>query len=229
MPRRETATPLARTSAVSSPATAPVARTEPPAPSSAEASTAPAVDPLRLALYHHRAGDFESALLAYRALLKQDELNASVHNNLGMLYQQKNLQDEAAREFQRALFIDPDYALARNNLGVTLLRQGKLDAAAAQFRALLERDARNTDALVNLALTQKGAGQVEQARSSLARALAISPRDAAAHYNLAVLFDEAGEAARAVEHYRGFLDNAGSEHAERAPHIRARIEALSKR
>jgi hypothetical protein len=47
-------------------------------------------DPMRLALYHHRAGDFERALIQYRAVLQKDELNAAAHNNLGMLYQERS-------------------------------------------------------------------------------------------------------------------------------------------
>lgn len=204
------------------------ARAAAPAPSADGAPSTPASggDLMNVALYHHRAGDFENALIAYRTLLQQNEMNAAVHNNIGLLYQQKNLLDDAARAFERALLIDARYALAHNNYGVTLLRQGRPDAAVARFRTVLEIDPRNVDAMVNLALAEKDAGRAEQARASLLRALGEAPRHAMAHYNLAVLHDEAGEAARAIEHYRAFLEHAGVDHADRTSSVRARLDAL---
>lgn len=50
----------------------------------------------------------------------------------------------------------------------------------------------------------------------------------AAHYNLAQLYDQTNEAARAVEHYRRFLEIAGAGPAGRAASVRARIAELSR-
>ena len=191
-------------------------------------ASATAVNDLDLALYYHRAGDFENALQHYRALLQRNELNAQAHNNLGLLYQEKNLLQESARELQRAILIEPRNAGARNNYGVTLLMQGKPDEATAQFRSVLALDPQNLDALVNLALAQRAGGQLDVARETLLGALMIAPRNAAAHYNLGQLYDQTNEPARAVEHYRKFLETAGAEHATRAAAVRARIAALSR-
>ena len=38
---------------------------------------------------------------------QRNELNAQAHNNLGLLYQEKNLLQESARELQRAILIEP--------------------------------------------------------------------------------------------------------------------------
>jgi Tfp pilus assembly protein PilF len=183
---------------------------------------------LALALYYHRAGDFENALQHYRALLQRNELNAQAHNNLGLLYQEKKLLTESAGELSRAVLIEPGNVLAHNNYGVTLLLQGRADEAAAQFRTALTLDPRNVDALVNLALAQRDGRQPEVAKETLLEALTISPRSAAAHYNLAQLYDQTSEAARAVDHYRKFLEYAGAEYASRAAAVRARVDALSR-
>jgi Tfp pilus assembly protein PilF len=208
--RRQPATPLTR----------------PEAGTSINQSTT--ANDLELALYYHRAGDFENALQHYRALLQRNELNAQAHNNLGLLYQEKNLLQESARELQRAILIEPRNAGARNNYGVTLLMQGKPDEATAQFRSVLALDSQNLDALVNLALAQRASGQLDVAKETLLSALTIAPRNAAAHYNLGQVYDQTNEPARAVEHYRKFLETAGSEHATRAVAVRARIAALSR-
>jgi Tfp pilus assembly protein PilF len=183
---------------------------------------------LELALYYHRAGDFPNALQRYRALLERDELNAQAHNNLGLLYQERNLLQESARELQRATLIEPRNAGTHNNYGVTLLRLGRLDEAVAEFQTALSLDRRNLDALVNLGQAERTAGQLDTAKETLLRVLNVAPQHAAAHYNLAQLYDETNEPARAVEHYRLFLDNAGADLADRGAAVRARIAALSR-
>lgn len=182
---------------------------------------------LTLALYYHRSGDYAKALQHYRALLDRNELNAQAHNNLGLLYQQANLLQESARELQRAVVLEPRNPGTRNNYGVTLLMLGRLDHAAAEFQTALWLEPQNVDALINLSLVQRQAGQLDAAKETLLRVLNVVPQNAPAHYNLAQLYEDTNERARAVEHYRLFLDNAGAEHADRATLVRARIAALN--
>jgi len=87
---------------------------------------------------------------------------------------------------------------------------------------------RNVDALVNLAMSLRAAGKFDLAKETLVKAVAIAPGNAAAHYNLGQLYDQTDEPARAVEHYRTFLETAGAEHASRASAVRARIAVLSR-
>jgi Tfp pilus assembly protein PilF len=200
----------------------------PPQAPAAAVSRGPAAetDHFKLALYYQRVGDFENALIHYRAVLAENELNAEAHNNLGVLYQSKGLLDEAIGEFQRATFIDPRYEKAHNNLGVALLRSGKTDAAATEFRSIVARDSRNVEALTNLSLALKAAGRPEEARETLQRVLTLNGRYAQAHYNLALIYEERGEFQRAVDHYEQFLANAGSENASLSVDVRARVHAL---
>jgi Tfp pilus assembly protein PilF len=198
-----------------------------PDPDKAGASAPSPADDLELALYYHRTGDYEKALQRYRAVLERNELNAQAHNNLGLLYQERNLLQDSARELQRAVVLEPRNAGTRNNYGVTLLMLGELDHAAAEFQTALWLEPQNVDALINLSLVQRKTGQLDTAKETLLRVLNIAPTSAPAHYNLAQLYDDTNERARAVEHYRLFLDNAGAEHANRAPLVRARIAALN--
>lgn len=183
---------------------------------------------LDLALQYHRAGDFDRARERYRAILERDERNAQAHNNLGLLYQQKGLLTDSLRELERAITLEPRNAGTRNNYGVTLLMLGQTDRAAAEFHSALTIEPGNLDARVNLALTERTSGQMDMAKETLLEVLNRAPRNAAAHYNLAQLYDQTNEPARAVEHYRMFLENSGAEHADRAATVRARIAALSK-
>jgi Tfp pilus assembly protein PilF len=196
-------------------------------PGKVDASTPPPANDLELALYYHRTGDYTRALQRYRALIEQNELNAQAHNNLGLLYQERNLLQESARELQRAVVLEPRNAGTRNNYGVTLLMLGQVDHAAAEFQTALWLEPQNLDALINLSLVQRKTGHLDTAKETLLRVLNVAPKNAPAHYNLAQLYDDTNERARAVEHYRLFLDNAGADHADRAPLVRARIAALN--
>jgi len=112
--------------------------------------------------------------------------------------------------------------------GQKLREDGKLDEAVAEFRSALNLEPGNLDARVNLALAERSAGQLDRAKETLLDVLNRAPANAPAHYNLAQLYDQTNEPARAVEHYRLFLEHAGAEHSARAAPVRARIAALSK-
>jgi Tfp pilus assembly protein PilF len=201
-----------------------------PRPPSRERTSGAAVsgpDDFQLALYYQRSGDFEQSLVHYKAVIGRDELNVEAHNNLGRLYLDKGLTDDAVREFQRVAAIDPRYVQARVNLAAAYFKQGHYDLSSAEARAALALEPRNVDALVNLALAEKAAGQVADARESLLAALRIDQHNAAAHYNLARQYEEVGESALALSHYEAFLKYAGPEQAAFAPDVRGRIAALS--
>lgn len=200
-----------------------------PTPRAAASTATTETEDFNLAVYLQRAGDFDTALMKYRAVLQKNELNVQARNNLGLLYLERGMLEEAVRELKHALTIDPAYARARTNLGVALMRQNQFDAAASEFGVVLAQTPRDVDALVNLALVETAGEDYARAKDLLIRALAIAPRNAWAHYNLAVVFDHSGEVARAVEHYRAFLDNAGPDVSARAPDVRARLDALTRR
>lgn len=183
-------------------------------------------DHFEAALSSQRAGDFESALLHYQALLQSNEFNAKVHNNLGLLYHERGLTYEADQAFERALAIDPRYVKAHNNLGVARLRQGRNDEATAAFRTALRLDPTNVESLVNLALALKGAGRVEEARETLLQALTMNGYSAPGHYNLALFYEETGDISRAVDHFESFLEYGRVEYAQLATQVRDRLADL---
>jgi Tfp pilus assembly protein PilF len=199
-------------------------RIDSPAPASALTSN----HDLELAIQAQRAGDFDGALQRYRTLLEKNELNVQARNNLGILYQEKGLLQDSLRELQRAATIEPRNAGTHNNYGVTLLLLGRTDHAVAEFQTALKLDPGNLDARVNLALAERSSGHLDAAKEALLEVLSRAPANAPAHYNLAQLYDQTNEPARAVEHYRLFLDHASAEQAGRADPVRARIAALSK-
>ncbi len=71
-----------------------------------------------------RAGDFDSAIKYYQQALISDPKYATVHNDLGILYEQKGLDDKAKMEYLNALKINPHYIRAHSNLALLYEKSG---------------------------------------------------------------------------------------------------------
>ena len=67
-----------------------------------------------------------------------DPTDAGAHNNLGVLYYNKGMLDEAVAAFTRALSIDPRMATAERNLHIAWRETGLFDRAVADLARKLE-------------------------------------------------------------------------------------------
>ena len=124
------------------------------------------------AMMYQRLGDFENALVSYRQVLQRDDLNVEAHNNLGVLYRDKGLLDDAIRHFQRAIAINPRLrARAEQSRRRVSRRSGSSTRPRRSFTAALAIDPKNVESMVNLSTVEKESGQRDEARR-LARARA---------------------------------------------------------
>ena len=85
------------------------------------------------------------------------------------------------------------------------------------------------ESLTNLAVVMLETDRAEEAATLLRQALALDPRHAASHYNLALILERRGEVQAAIQHYRSFIDNSGSDQAVLAGEARRRVAALSEK
>jgi tetratricopeptide (TPR) repeat protein len=76
------------------------------------------------------AGRYSEAIAAYQAVLKRDPRNVDALTHLGFIVALGGHADTALETIDRALAIDPDYALAHYYRG-QVLYEGKRDAAGA--------------------------------------------------------------------------------------------------
>lgn len=81
-----------------------------------------------------------------------DPLTASEHSDLGVVYETTGELDLAAREYHRALRLDPHRAQARVNLGNVEAARGRWRGAEKCFRRALVDSSTNADAMNNLAM-----------------------------------------------------------------------------
>jgi len=97
-----------------------------------------------------------------------DPLTAPEHNDLGVVYEAQGRPDLAAREYRRALKLDPHFGRARLNLGNTQAAVGRWPAAEREYRRALGDLPGDPDAPNNLAMALLRQGRDLAAAESLA-------------------------------------------------------------
>ena len=134
---------------------APPARPAPAVPPVPARRPAPVAPPLPAAPRDHAAearqlaneGRLTAALAACDRALAANRLAPAHHYLRGIILQEQDAAADAAKALRRALYLDPDFALAHFTLGHLLLRQGRRADAVRSFanaRALLRACAPET-------------------------------------------------------------------------------------
>jgi Flp pilus assembly protein TadD len=148
------------------------------------------VRPLRIALALLAAGALSGC--AHFVVL-HDPLTASEHNDLGVAYESSGQLDLAAREYRKALRLDPHEAGARVNLGNVEAASGRWGSAEQCYRRALRDAPADYDAMNNLAVALLRQGRrLDEARALAERAVAAgTARDSIYRATLAEV-DSAG-------------------------------------
>ena len=101
-----------------------------------------------------------------------DPNDAGAHNNLGVLYYNKGMLDEAVAAFTRALSIDARMATAERNLHIAWRDTGLFDSEISALEQRLAHDALDRDTRRRLADALLLAGEATRAISHYERLLA---------------------------------------------------------
>ena len=100
-----------------------------------------------LASLYEKKGDQASAQLEYKALADVDPGNAAVTwYNVGAIAKNSDKNDEAVKAFQKAIELNPKYAIAHRELGYALVKQGDFKGAVVHFNKYLELEPKASDA-----------------------------------------------------------------------------------
>jgi tetratricopeptide (TPR) repeat protein len=151
--------------------------------------------------------------LARRVGLKEDtirgkETEAQERRNLGIAFYRTGMLDDAVREFERVLELEPGDLPSRSHLAFIRLREGNSREAIRRFRDLLEDGGPHYGTFVNLGLALRLTGRVQDALLVLEEAEKLRPGKPLTALSRAITLVHAHDfiAARAsFERYRTLL------------------------
>jgi tetratricopeptide (TPR) repeat protein len=126
-----------------------------------------------------------------------DPSDAGAHNNLGVLYYQKGLIEDAIAEFVRALELDSKMQVAQSNLDIAYRESGHYDRRITELRERVRRHAEDREARWELGRALAALGRHPDAIAEFQALLAWQPSDVPAMLQLGL-----------AEKARGNLDTA---------------------
>jgi len=132
-----------------------------------------------------------------------DPADAGAHNNLGVLYYNKGLYQEAVSAFMKALELDPSMRVAQRNLEIAYFNTGYYDTRIPELRERLRQRPDDRESRWELGRTFALLGQQESAAEEFRALLKHSPDDVGALLQLALAEKQSGDIERAqglVEH-----------------------------
>jgi tetratricopeptide (TPR) repeat protein len=109
--------------------------------------------------------------------------------------------EEAARQFEEAMRIDPGDFQARRNLGLALYHMGRAEDALAQYRAIAPPNPDSSALHYDIGLALDLEGRPAEAAGEYARAVQLDPGDAEALNNLGSALYRTGRLTEAVLAY----------------------------
>src|SRR6266540_2289201 len=132
-----------------------------------------------------------------------DPSDAGAHNNLGVLYYQKGLVEDAIAAFTRALELDPKMQVAQRNLeiayhdtrwelGRAYAILGAHEEAVGEFEQLLAHRPKDVAAIIQLGLAEKNRGRLEVATEWFLRAVEEEPDSSVVHFYLGEVYYNRG-------------------------------------
>ena len=143
-------------------------------------------------------GDLARSIAHCRKAIATDPENASAHNDLGVLYLNSGMTEEALAEFKRAIALQPTFSAAALNAGFASLSFGEFENAERFARTAL--DSRKLDHRGNLLLGWSLVAQNRYTAAAL-ESLQIAARD----------FPEAHLAAADLHMHQASFDKARAE------------------
>ena len=123
-------------------------------------------------------------------------------NDLGAIYLKLGKYEQAIKQFQKALEVDPGYTMGPFLFGDVYTDEKNYQSKINEFKDVIKINREYARAHNYLGLTHLKKKSYSSAETSLLESIKINPKYAKAHNNLGVLYEEMGETAKAIESYQ---------------------------
>lgn len=157
---------------------------------------------MRAGYEHLKAGDYKSAVVAYKKALEINQGNSEVHNHMGIALFRQGMLAEAIEHYSEAVRLNPKYSQAYYNLGNALLSQDKTGEAVEKLKKAIELDPGFADAFNGLGVALQKQNKLDEAAQYFKKAVALKPDFTETHKNLADLLIMKGRYDEALLHCR---------------------------
>jgi tetratricopeptide (TPR) repeat protein len=124
------------------------------------------------------------------------------HLNVGVAFYRSGMMEDAAREFELALIIEPTQARANFMMGLIAFRRGRLEDALRHFGSMPPGAGNTYSVHRNTALILELLGRYDDALGVLEEALVTKPKDPQVHLARAVIHIKRGDIAKALDALR---------------------------
>jgi tetratricopeptide (TPR) repeat protein len=139
-------------------------------------------------------GEWDKAITQYRMILEQNPQRHGIHYRLGRLFLTKTPPDSenAKKELEEELKIDPTSAASEFLLGEIARQSGQWDDAIGHFEKAAKLDQGFVEAYLALGMSMNSAGKFADAVAPLESYVKMQPDDPAGHYQLATAYARTG-------------------------------------
>jgi tetratricopeptide (TPR) repeat protein len=157
-----------------------------------------------------RQGHTDEAIANYREALKVDPKASGLHFELAEMLNSSATpggRQEAEKEYQAALALDPHDEKADCKLGDLFALQGDQKSAAEHYERALKLAPNDPEAMLDVAKTAMTLNEPDKAMPLLRQAVKLDPTNATAHFRLATLYRELGrteDANHELEEYQKY-------------------------
>jgi len=129
------------------------------------------------------------------------EFTARDHSNRGATLKELGRREEALRDYDQAIALDPTYAQAYSNRGLTLAELGRREEALRDYDQAVTLDPALAPAYANRGITLRSLGRREEALRDYDQAVALDPALALAYANRGLTLAELGRHEEALRDY----------------------------
>lgn len=137
--------------------------------------------------------------------------------------------DEAVRQYEKVIELEPENSDAWNNMGVCYRKMGRLDDALRSYEQSIKADRFSAAAWGNKGNCLYTMGKFTEAIVALNKAIEIDPLNESAWLNKALVEERLGLRAEAATSYRTFIDLKPVQYAGHLDYAQRRLSELEGR